>query len=194
VIRAVLGGDVDYELEWIEARGGTRSRSTRRSGRALEAFVAEASRARRLPARVRGFTDSHWLREAFGTVAYGFFPRRASCRRGGGSLIHSADERVPVADLELGVALAASRGTSHAAAEPTTLRRWHEEEKIRLGGMALRTACSCTGRTRGPCAIRRATGRSRSSRRASASQASRSRTRFLRGPVALAEALRCSRR
>src|SRR5262249_61176649 len=25
MIRAVLGGDVEYELEWIEARGGTRS-------------------------------------------------------------------------------------------------------------------------------------------------------------------------
>ena len=39
-------------------------------------------RARQNPARswcrsaAPGFTDSHWLREAFGTVAYGFFPLR----------------------------------------------------------------------------------------------------------------------
>src|SRR5256885_10415023 len=28
-----------------------------------------------------GFTDSHWLRAAFGTVAYGFFPARRSEER-----------------------------------------------------------------------------------------------------------------
>ena len=51
-----------------------------------------------------GFTDSHWLREAFGTVAYGFFPSRGELpAEVAASLIHSADERIPVADLELGV-------------------------------------------------------------------------------------------
>ena len=33
------------------------------------------------PICVAGFTDSHWLREAFGTVAYGFFPLRTWIRR-----------------------------------------------------------------------------------------------------------------
>ena len=58
-----------------------------------------------------GFTDSHWLREAFGTVAYGFFPSSGELPpEVAATLIHSADERIPVADLELGV-----RWLRHAA-------------------------------------------------------------------------------
>ena len=55
------------------------------------------------PVCVAGFTDSHWVRDAFGTVAYGFFPARAMDPEIAARLIHSANERVPVADLELGV-------------------------------------------------------------------------------------------
>jgi acetylornithine deacetylase/succinyl-diaminopimelate desuccinylase-like protein len=43
------------------------------------------------------------LRDAFGTVAYGFFPARAMPVEVAATLIHSANERVPVDDLELGV-------------------------------------------------------------------------------------------
>ena len=50
-----------------------------------------------------GFTDSHWLREAYGTAAYGFFPLRAMSAEQAARLIHSADERIPVDDLELGL-------------------------------------------------------------------------------------------
>ena len=50
-----------------------------------------------------GFTDSHFLREAFGTVAYGFFPMRAMDPELAARLVHSADERIDVDDLELGV-------------------------------------------------------------------------------------------
>ena len=49
-----------------------------------------------------GFTDSHFLREAFGTVAYGFFPMRTMDPELAARLIHSADERIAVEDLELG--------------------------------------------------------------------------------------------
>src|SRR5581483_1591180 len=67
-------------------------------------FVAELEPGARVaPICVAGFTDSHWLREAFGTVAYGFFPLREMPAEVAARLIHSADERVPVADLELGV-------------------------------------------------------------------------------------------
>ena len=105
MIRAVLGGDVDYELEWIEARGGTRSSLDTPLWRALEEWVAEAEPgAKAAPLACVGFTDSHWLREAFGTVAYGFFPSSGELPpEVAASLIHSADERIPVADLELGV-------------------------------------------------------------------------------------------
>ena len=52
-----------------------------------------------------GFTDSHWLRSTFGTVAYGFFPRRAIEPGLAARVVHGADERIPVDDLELGVRL-----------------------------------------------------------------------------------------
>jgi acetylornithine deacetylase/succinyl-diaminopimelate desuccinylase-like protein len=43
------------------------------------------------------------LRESFGTVVYGFFPSRAMDPQLAARLIHSADERAHVDDLELGV-------------------------------------------------------------------------------------------
>jgi acetylornithine deacetylase/succinyl-diaminopimelate desuccinylase-like protein len=42
------------------------------------------------------------MREAFGTISYGFFPMRAMDAELASRLIHSADERIAVADLELG--------------------------------------------------------------------------------------------
>jgi acetylornithine deacetylase/succinyl-diaminopimelate desuccinylase-like protein len=106
VVRAVLGGDIEYELEWTEeARGGTRSPLDTSLWRALEEWVAEAEPgARAAPLACVGFTDSHWLREAFGTVAYGFFPSTGELPPEiATTLVHSADERIPVSDLELGV-------------------------------------------------------------------------------------------
>jgi len=105
VVRAVLGGDIEYELEWIEARGGTRSSLDTPLWRALEEWVSEAEPgAKAAPLACVGFTDSHWLREAFGTVAYGFFPSTGELPpEVAASLVHSADERIPVADLDLAV-------------------------------------------------------------------------------------------
>jgi acetylornithine deacetylase/succinyl-diaminopimelate desuccinylase-like protein len=105
MIRAVLGGDVEYELEWLELEGGTRSPLDTPLWRAIEEWVAAVEpRARAAPLCNVGFTDSHWLREAFGTVAYGFFPITGDLPPEVGALLeHSADERVPVSDLELGV-------------------------------------------------------------------------------------------
>ena len=61
------------------------------------------------PMCVAGFTDSHWLREAFGTIAYGFFPARAMDPELASRLIHSADERVPVVGSRARRSLAAAR-------------------------------------------------------------------------------------
>jgi acetylornithine deacetylase/succinyl-diaminopimelate desuccinylase-like protein len=70
----------------------------------VASFVEKAEPgARAVPVCVAGFTDSHWIRDAFGAVAYGFFPARAMDPETSARLIHSADERVPTEDLELGV-------------------------------------------------------------------------------------------
>jgi acetylornithine deacetylase/succinyl-diaminopimelate desuccinylase-like protein len=102
-LREVLG-DGDYDFEWIEGHGGTRSPLQTPLWEAIESFVAEIEPGATLvPICVAGFTDSHWLREEFGTVAYGFFPMRAMDARVAARLVHSADERIPADDLELAV-------------------------------------------------------------------------------------------
>jgi acetylornithine deacetylase/succinyl-diaminopimelate desuccinylase-like protein len=103
VLREVLG-EGDYDFEWIEGRGGTRSQLGGPLWDAVESFVAQIEpEAGVLPVSVAGFTDSHWLRDAFGTVAYGFFPTKAMDPQVAARLIHSADERIAVDDLELAV-------------------------------------------------------------------------------------------
>ena len=103
IVRGALGAG-DYELEVLEARGGTRSPIETPLWDAVSSWVREVEpAASAAPVCVAGFTDSHWFREAFGTVAYGFFPARAMDAELAARLMHSADERVPVEDLELGV-------------------------------------------------------------------------------------------
>jgi acetylornithine deacetylase/succinyl-diaminopimelate desuccinylase-like protein len=103
IVRGILG-DGDYELESLEAHGGTRSPIETPLWDAVASWVEHTEPgAKPAPICVAGFTDSHWFREAFGAVAYGFFPARAMDVEVAARLIHSADERVPVEDLELGV-------------------------------------------------------------------------------------------
>jgi acetylornithine deacetylase/succinyl-diaminopimelate desuccinylase-like protein len=103
VVRELLG-EGDYELEVLEAHGGTRSPMDTPLWDAVDGWIQEVEpEARAAPMCVAGFTDSHWFRQAFGTVAYGFFPARVMSPEVAARLIHSADERVPVEDLELGV-------------------------------------------------------------------------------------------
>jgi acetylornithine deacetylase/succinyl-diaminopimelate desuccinylase-like protein len=101
-IRAALGEDA-YELRWLEGVGGTASPLETPLWSAVESFVHEEEPGAVLaPVVLAGFTDSHFMREAFGTVCYGFFPMRAMDSELAATLIHSADERIPVDDLELG--------------------------------------------------------------------------------------------
>jgi acetylornithine deacetylase/succinyl-diaminopimelate desuccinylase-like protein len=103
IVREILG-DGDYELESLEAHGGTRSEIRSPLWDAVSSWVESVDPgAKPAPICVAGFTDSHWFREVFGTVAYGFFPSRVLPIETAARLIHSADERVPVEDLELGV-------------------------------------------------------------------------------------------
>jgi acetylornithine deacetylase/succinyl-diaminopimelate desuccinylase-like protein len=103
ILRGLLGED-SYELEWREAVGGTRSRLDSPLWDALAEFTAWMEPGARIaPVACPGFTDSHYLREAFGTVAYGFFPLREMDTELATKLVHSANERAAVVDLELGV-------------------------------------------------------------------------------------------
>ncbi len=103
LVRELLGGG-EYELEWIEAAGGTRSPLETPLWDVIQAWVEAADpEAALAPLCLSGFTDSHWMREAFGTVAYGFFPMQTMSAELATLLVHSANERIPIADLELGV-------------------------------------------------------------------------------------------
>jgi acetylornithine deacetylase/succinyl-diaminopimelate desuccinylase-like protein len=103
IVRSLLG-EGDYELEWIEGQGGTRSPMEGPLWDAIGSWVAEYEpEAGVAPICLAGFTDSHWMREAFGTLAYGFFPLRFMDPQVATRLVHSADERARVDDVELGV-------------------------------------------------------------------------------------------
>ena len=116
LIRAALGNG-SYELEWIEAMGGTRSDMHTPLWDALEKFVTGIeSGARLAPMACPGFTDSHYLREAYGTTAYGFFPIKAMDAEFATKLVHSANERIAVTDLELGVDMLRATAKSLLAA------------------------------------------------------------------------------
>jgi acetylornithine deacetylase/succinyl-diaminopimelate desuccinylase-like protein len=112
LLRAALG-DGGYDLEFLEAVGGTRSAIDTPLWTALEEFTAGIEPgARMAPMACPGFTDSHFLRQAFGTVAYGYFPLRTMDTELASLLIHSANERIPVDDLELGVEMFRSAARS----------------------------------------------------------------------------------
>jgi len=103
-IRAGLGQD-GYELEWLDrVEGGSRSSFATPLWDASVSFLQSIDPGAELtPILLPGFTDSHYLREAFGTIAYGFFPTKTMDAELAAKLVHSADERAAVADLELGV-------------------------------------------------------------------------------------------
>jgi acetylornithine deacetylase/succinyl-diaminopimelate desuccinylase-like protein len=56
-----------------------------------------------VPIVMPGFSDSHWWRRAFGdeTTVYGFSPQRDMTLFEASPLVHSADERIKVSDVEL---------------------------------------------------------------------------------------------
>jgi acetylornithine deacetylase/succinyl-diaminopimelate desuccinylase-like protein len=104
LLRALLGDGGHWELETIERWGGTRSQLGTPLWDAIVNWVEETDPGAKVaPLCCAGFTDSHWLREAFGTVAYGFFPLKTMSAELAARLIHSADERAHVDDIGLGV-------------------------------------------------------------------------------------------
>ena len=102
---AALLGDGGWEIDIPETVVGNRSRLEGPLADAIAAWLSEVdSPAMLVPAAMPGFSDSHWFRKAFGATAYGFWPRKEMTLGELEPLIHGADERVAVADVELSAA------------------------------------------------------------------------------------------
>ncbi|MGH2827005.1 MAG: M20/M25/M40 family metallo-hydrolase [Actinomycetota bacterium] len=99
--RAALGSDISYELEFIEPPiGGSMVPIDTPLFPLFEEFLAhEDPEATLIPTICTGFTDSHYMREAFGTAAYGFWPTKHTPIDVYLSGIHNKDERIHVEDL-----------------------------------------------------------------------------------------------
>ncbi|MGZ5313311.1 MAG: M20 family metallopeptidase [Solirubrobacterales bacterium] len=99
------GGEAEeppYEVEFIDEVVGNRSDYGGPLAEAIEGWVADTDPgAEVLPGVMPGFSDSHWFRKAFGSVVYGFCPQNAMSFAEAEPLIHGADERIAVADVEL---------------------------------------------------------------------------------------------
>ena len=100
-LRRTLGHDVPYELEVMgEPVGGTSSPIDTPLYRACQSFLGENDPgAALLPVLLTGFCDMHFLREAFGTVAYGFWPVRFTPLDVYLDGFHRRDERIHADDL-----------------------------------------------------------------------------------------------
>ncbi len=96
-----LAGDV--EIEFTERVSGNRSPAESPFADAIAASLAELDPGAALvPIVMPGFSDSHWFRKAFGAATvYGFCPQRELGLLDAAPLIHGADERAAVADVEL---------------------------------------------------------------------------------------------
>jgi acetylornithine deacetylase/succinyl-diaminopimelate desuccinylase-like protein len=100
-LATALGTDVPYEIEFLEPpNGGSISPIDTPLFDLCRRWVdANDPAAILLPTICTGFTDSHFMRAAFGTVAYGFWPMRHTPYEVAAAGIHSVDERVHVDDL-----------------------------------------------------------------------------------------------
>jgi acetylornithine deacetylase/succinyl-diaminopimelate desuccinylase-like protein len=101
-IREVLG-EVGYRLEFSERVVGNRSPHNSPLMDFITGWLAEHDPgAICVPSVLPGFTDSRTFRDAFPEcVAYGFFPHRHQDIYATDELVHGADERIDVRDLEL---------------------------------------------------------------------------------------------
>ena len=108
-IEEVLGRD-GYRLEFTERTVGNGSPVDTPLMEAITEWVGEVDPgALTLPTILPGFTDSRTFRNAFpDCVAYGFFPHRHMTLHDTAPLVHAADERIDVRDLELAAGFFAS--------------------------------------------------------------------------------------
>jgi acetylornithine deacetylase/succinyl-diaminopimelate desuccinylase-like protein len=93
-------GEGDYDLEIVPPKGGSVSDADTPLREAIEAFLDEHDEgARLLPALGYGYSDCHVIREAYGSVAYGFIPFRHAEPLTNLETKHGPDERVLIDDL-----------------------------------------------------------------------------------------------
>lgn len=100
-IAGAVGDGIEYEIEFLEPlAGGFESSVDTELYAICERFVEDRQPgAILLPLVTPGFTDSHWVRKAFGTVAYGFAPVFATDLNVYHDTQHGADERIRTEDL-----------------------------------------------------------------------------------------------
>lgn len=96
-----LGTDLPYELELLEPPvGGTISPVDSPLFDACADYLGTVDpEAVLLPTLCTGFTDSHYTRSAFGSVAYGLWPSFSTPYEVWSTTVHGHDERVHVNDL-----------------------------------------------------------------------------------------------
>jgi acetylornithine deacetylase/succinyl-diaminopimelate desuccinylase-like protein len=107
-LQEVLGDeDGSWQMEFTEQVMGNRSPVSSALMQAISEWVGEHDPdAAVVPVVLPGFTDSRHFRAAFpDCVAYGFFPQRHQSMMQTAPLIHAADERVDLRDLELATGL-----------------------------------------------------------------------------------------
>jgi acetylornithine deacetylase/succinyl-diaminopimelate desuccinylase-like protein len=91
-----------FSLEFVEHVVGNRSPSDSDLREIIESWLAENDPGATLvPIVMAGFSDSHWFRKAFdAATVYGFCPQRELSLLDAAPLVHGADERAAVSDIE----------------------------------------------------------------------------------------------
>src|SRR4051794_4005091 len=104
-LRAALGSDIPYEIEFLqEPVGGTVAPVDTELYRICQEFFDERDPGSELlPMISTGFTDSHFIRQSFGTAAYGLWPVRTTPTEVLSAGVHNRDERIHVDDLAYGL-------------------------------------------------------------------------------------------
>ena len=106
-LRAALGDDVPWEFRFDQGiTGGTESALGTPLHDAIAAAVdAHDPGAVLVPQLSTGFTDAAFIRQAFGTVAYGFWPLSVTPLDVYENGMHNKDERIHVDDLGIATAM-----------------------------------------------------------------------------------------
>lgn len=97
------GASTPYELEFVEHAAGNRSPARSPLIEMIETWLSRADPGAALvPSVMAGFSDSNWFRQAFDSaLVYGFCPQREMSLVEAAPLVHNADERAAVADIDL---------------------------------------------------------------------------------------------